>query len=58
MKQQKDLLEGRTKEWNSTDYQGRSKKQIEANETLATASVFVFTIIVIAIVVINALANG
>ena len=58
MKQQKDLLEGRTKEWNTDDYQGRSAKKVNDNEKLATASVFVFTIIVIAIVVINALANG
>jgi hypothetical protein len=26
-----DLLEGRTKEWNSTDYQGKRKDQYESS---------------------------
>jgi hypothetical protein len=58
MKKQKDLLEGRTKEWNSIDYQGRNKEQVQDNETLTAASMFLFVVFFIVAVIINALANG
>lgn len=58
MKKSKDLLEGRTKEWNSADYQGRSEKQVQENETLMASSMFLFVTFLIVSVVINALANG
>lgn len=31
MSKKKDLLEGRTKEWDRNDWQGRRKDQIESN---------------------------
>jgi hypothetical protein len=31
MKKQKNLLEGRTKEWDSNEWQGRSQLQVENN---------------------------
>jgi len=37
MKNQKknlDLLEGRTKEWNESDWQGRSQRQVEDNHKI------------------------
>lgn len=58
MKKSKDLLEGRTKEWNSADYQGKSEKQVQDNETLMAASMFLFVVFFVVAVVINALANG
>jgi uncharacterized membrane protein YidH (DUF202 family) len=58
MKKQKDLLEGRTKEWNSIDYQGRNKEQVQNNEIIMVASMFLFVVFFIVAVIINALANG
>ena len=58
MKQQKDLLEGRTKEWDTNEWQGRSYKQVQDNETLTTASLFLFVVFFVVTVIINALANG
>ena len=31
MNKKKDLLEGRTPEWDKNDWQGRSKEQVESN---------------------------
>lgn len=42
MKKQKDLLEGRTKEWDTNDWQGRSKEQIDANYKVMGLSGLVF----------------
>ena len=46
-----DLLEGRTKEWDSTDYQGRRKDQYESNtKTMAVGCVGLLSVIVVMII--------
>jgi len=41
-----NIFKGRTKEWDSSEWQGRSKKQVESNEkTMAYA--FLITLIAI-----------
>jgi hypothetical protein len=45
MKKSKDLLEGRTKEWDTKDWQGKSKKQIEFNETVVFITLILFGLI-------------
>jgi len=58
MKKSKDLLEGRTQEWNTEDYQGRSTKKVNDNEKVTVAAIFLFVIIFAITIIINALANG
>ena len=45
----KDLLEGRTKEWDSNDWQGKSKEQVEFSEKIVFISLICLGIFVIAL---------
>lgn len=49
----KDLLEGRTKEWNSDDWQGKSKKQIQFNETIVFVTLILLGLIGIGLAMYN-----
>ena len=46
-----DLLEGRTKEWNSTDYQGRRKDQYESNMKSMTTGCVGMLVIVVSLII-------
>ena len=46
-----DLLEGRTKEWNSADYQGRRKDQYESNMKSMTTGCTGLLVIIVSLIV-------
>jgi hypothetical protein len=51
MKKSKDLLEGRTKEWDTKDWQGRSERQIQVAELLAGYAFIGFFIVILGLVI-------
>ena len=51
MKKKKDLLEGRTKEWDTNDWQGRSERQIRVTELLAGYAFIGFFIVILGLVI-------
>jgi len=46
-----NLLKGRTKEWNSTDYQGRRKDQYESNMKSMSVGCAGMLIIVVSLII-------
>lgn len=46
------------KNWNPNDWQGRSKRQVETNETLAGISMIAVIAMVVGLVVYNIIVNG
>ena len=51
MKKQKDLLDGRTKEWDTNDWQGRSERQVRGNEMIAGYAFIGFFIVILGLVI-------
>lgn len=51
MSKKKDLLEGRTPEWDRNDWQGRSREQVESNYKMLDI-VFVFIAIFTTIAIV------
>jgi hypothetical protein len=51
MKKKKDLLEGRTKEWDTNDWQGRSEGQIRVTELLAGYAFIGFFIVILGLII-------
>lgn len=56
-KKSKDLLEGRTKEWDTNDWQGRSEHQVQGNETFAFWGLVGFVCTVIGIILYNVMLS-
>jgi uncharacterized membrane protein YidH (DUF202 family) len=46
-----NLLEGRTKEWNSTNYQGRRKDQYESNMKTTTMGCIGMLIVIVSLII-------
>lgn len=46
------------KNWNPNDWQGKSKRQVEASETLAGISMIAVVLMVVGLVVYNIVVNG
>lgn len=46
------------KNWNPNDWQGRSRRQVETNETLAGISMIAVIAMVVGLVVYNIIVNG
>jgi len=46
-----DLLEGRTKEWNSTNYQGRRKDQYESNMKSMSVGCIGMLVVVVSLII-------
>ena len=46
-----NTFEGRTKEWDSDEWQGRSKRQVDNNEFVSAIGVIVSVLVVIGIVI-------
>lgn len=51
MKKKKDLLEGRTKEWDTNDWQGRNERQVRVTELLAGYAFIGFFIVILGLVI-------
>lgn len=54
MKNQKknlDLLEGRTKEWNESDWQGRSQRQVEDNHKIMGVALTGLFVVLIGLII-------
>ena len=54
MKNQKknlDLLEGRTKEWNENDWQGRSQRQVEDNHKIMAVALTGLFVVLIGLII-------
>ena len=46
------------KNWNPNDWQGRSRRQVETSETLASISMIAVIAMVIGLVIYNAITQG
>lgn len=52
-----DIFEGRTKEWDTNEWQGRSQKQVETNEKLSGISILLIILFTIGYVLYNTVTN-
>ncbi len=57
-KKKPDIFKGRTKEWDSNEWQGRSRNQVETSETLAGISMFACIAIMLGLIIYNLITQG
>lgn len=57
-KNKPDMFKGRTKEWDSNEWQGRSKRQVENNEKLAGISMIACIAIMLGLIIYNLITQG
>jgi uncharacterized membrane protein YidH (DUF202 family) len=48
-----NTFEGRTKEWDSNEWQGRRKRQVDNNELVSAVGVVVSVLVVIGMIMYN-----
>lgn len=57
MSKKKDLLEGRTKEWDTNDWQGRTERQVRGSEMFSFWAFVGMVIVLIGVLVYGMISN-
>lgn len=57
MNKKKDLLKGRTKEWDTNDWQGRTERQVKGSEMASFWAFVGMVIVLIGVLVYDMISN-